>query len=169
MARDGTWTVTPAALNAGTYRYYVQFLPHANATDGALVLSRPFTVTGADATMSSPPPAASTTTNVDGYTVTVTGTLMAGNHGSLSITITHAGKPVTDLQPYLDTYAHVTAIHAGDLAFAHLHPAGTVNGDHGGPSLAVNAELPEAGTYRLFIQFQTAGTLHTAAITATVH
>ncbi|HZE01023.1 MAG TPA: hypothetical protein VE155_04575 [Pseudonocardiaceae bacterium] len=30
--------------------------------------------------------------------------------------------PVTDLQPYLDTYAHLTAFHGGDLAFADLHP-----------------------------------------------
>ena len=26
--------------------------------------------------------------------------------------------------PYLDTYAHLTAFHEGDLAFAHLHPHG---------------------------------------------
>jgi hypothetical protein len=55
----------------------------------------------------------------------------------------------------------------GDLAFAHLHPSGTVNGDHGGPSLTVNADLPESGAYRIFIQSQTEGELHTAAVTVT--
>jgi hypothetical protein len=59
----------------------------------------------------------------------------------------------------------VTAVHAGDLAFAHLHPEGTVSGDHGGPTLTVHARLPEPGNYRMFIQFQTDGTLHTAALT----
>jgi hypothetical protein len=59
----------------------------------------------------------------------------------------------------------VTAVHAGDLAFAHLRPEGTVSGDHGGPTLTVHARLPEPGNYRMFIQFQTDGTLHTAALT----
>ena len=45
-------------------------------------------------------------------------------------------KPVTDLQPYLDTYAHLTAFHEGDAAFAHLHPTTKVTGDHGGPEAA---------------------------------
>jgi hypothetical protein len=165
MAADGTWTVTPAAVGAGSYRFYVQFLPHANASDGALVLSRPFSVAGADATTSAAVPAPSAGTTVDGYTINVAGTPKAGAETPLRLTFTRAGQPVTDLQPYLDTYAHVTALRSGDLAFAHLHPSGMVNGDHGGPTLTVNADLPEAGMYRLFIQFQTGGTLHTAAIT----
>ena len=80
-------------------------------------------------------------------------------------TASHTG--VTDLQPYLGTYAHVTAMHQGDLAFAHLHPEGTVSGDHGGPTLNVHAQLPAPGNWRLFIQFQTGGVLHTAPITIT--
>jgi hypothetical protein len=167
MAADGTWTVTPSEVSAGTYRVYVQFVPHADASDGALVLSREFSVAGANATKSAALPAPSTTTTVDGYTVSLTGTPMAGTEVPLTIMITRDGKAVTDLQPYLDTYAHVTAIHAGDLAFAHLHPSGTANGNHGGPSLTVNADLAESGIYRVFIQFQTAGTLHTAAVTIT--
>jgi hypothetical protein len=81
------------------------------------------------------------------------------------VTISRNGAPVTDLEPYLDTYAHVTAIHQGDLAFAHLHPEGTLNGDHGGPSLSFHAAMPEPGNYRMFVQFQTHAALHTAAIT----
>lgn len=165
LAADGTWSVTPASIVAGTYRFFVQFVPHADAADGALVLSRTFAVAGADATTSAPLPAASTTTTVDGYAVKVAGNAMAGHEVPLTITITRNGTPVTDLQPYLDTYAHVTAIHARDLAFAHLHPLGTVKGDHGGPTLTVNADLGESGDYRLFIQFQTAGVLHTASLT----
>jgi hypothetical protein len=169
MAADGTWTVTPAAVGAGSYRFYVQFLPHANAIDGGLVLSRPFSVAGADATKSAALPAPSAETTLDGYTISLAGAAKAGVETPLRLTFTRSGQPVTDLQPYLDTYAHVTAIHSGDLAFAHLHPSGVVNGDHGGPTLTVNADLPEAGTYRLFIQFQTGGTLHTAAITVSAN
>jgi len=117
---------------------------------------------------STPLPAASGTAQVDGYTVTVKGDLMAGMEHSLTATITQGGKPVTDLEPYLDTYAHLTAFHQGDSAFAHLHPTTPVNGDHGGPTLSFHAELPTSGNWRLFLQFQTGGKLHTAALTLPV-
>ncbi|MDP9092959.1 MAG: hypothetical protein M3N95_08470 [Actinomycetota bacterium] len=169
MASDGTWSVTPTAIGAGSYRFYVQFLPHADASAGALVvLSRRFDVAGADATKSAAVPTPSSVTTVDGYNLIVSGTPVAGREVPLTITVTRGGKPVTELQPYLDTYAHVTAIHAGDLAFAHLHPSGVANGDYGGPLLTVNADLPEKGAYRVFVQFQTDGALHTAALTLTV-
>jgi len=164
MASDGTWTVTPAEVSAGTYRVYVQFLPHADAKAGALVLSRPFTVTGTPAPTSRAP-APLGRGAVDGYNVTVTGRPKAGTETPLTITISKAGASVTDLQPYLKTYAHVTAIHSFYLAFAHLHPQGSLSGAHGGPTLTVNADLPAAGTYRMFVQFQTDGVLHTAALT----
>lgn len=163
MSPDGTWSVTTRPLSPGSYRIYVQFVPHAAASAGPLVLSAPLMVSGSP--RSTPLPAASTSTTVDGYTVTLTGHLKAGVDSMLSLRVTKAGNPVTDLQPYLDTYAHVTAIHAGDLAFAHLHPDGGMVTGPGGPTLTAHAELPEPGKYRMFIQFQTGGILHTAALT----
>ena len=165
MSPNGTWTAPTKAVPPGTYRAYVQFIPHADAASGALTLSTPVTVPGAGATEAVPLPAPATNTTVDGYTVSYTGALSAGQESPLTITIKKNGQPVTDLQPYLDTYAHVTAIHQGDLAFAHLHPEGTPSGDHGGPTLTVHAQLPAPGKYRMFIQFQTGNTLHTAPIT----
>jgi hypothetical protein len=62
--------------------------------------------------------------------------------------------------------AHLTAFRSGTMAFAHLHPEqGATEGKDGGPDLSFDAELPSAGAYRLFLQFQTAGTLHTAVVT----
>jgi hypothetical protein len=164
MNAAGTWSVTPSALTAGKYRVYTQFRPHADPNGAALVTSRPITV-GGKAASAAALPAPSGRTAVDGYTVAVTGRPNAGTETPLQISISKNGKPVTDLQPYLDTYAHVTAIHAGDLAFAHLHPAGAAHGAHGGPTLTVHADLPMAGKYRMFIQFETGNHLHTAAIT----
>jgi hypothetical protein len=164
VASDGTWTAHLAALQPGTWRLFAQFTPNTGSGKGQdFVLSRTLTVPGSAATTALPK--ASTTTTVDGYTVTVNGELMAGMAHPLTVTINKDGKPVTDLQPYLDTYAHLTAFHEGDQAFAHLHPQNKVNGDHGGPSLSFHAELAKSGNWRLFLQFQTAGTLHTAAIT----
>ncbi len=167
MAADGTWTAKLAAMVPGTYRMYASFITNnSSGTATALVLSKQFTVAGTATAVTLP--AASSTTQIDGYTVTLSGELMAGMEHTLKATVTKDGMPVTDLQPYLDTYAHLTAFHAGDLAFAHLHPQGAVNGDHGGPTLTFDAQMAKSGDYRLFLQFQTGGVLHTAAITVHV-
>jgi hypothetical protein len=164
MQPDGVWTVKPGELTAGKYRMYVQFIPRAAQSAGVLVLSRSFEVAGKAArpAVVSPP---GDKVSVDGYTLTLAGMPKAGNESPLTITVEKNGRPVTDLQPYLDTYAHVTAFRKGNLAFAHLHPTGKVNGARGGPELTLHADLPQPGRYRMFVQFQTAGQLHTAAFT----
>ena len=166
MSTDGTWSVQLPAGAPGPYRVYASFV----AKDGSgkhheLVLSRPLTVSGGYQGAVLPPGTGSA--EVDGYTVTLHGRLMGGMAMPVTLSITKAGQPVNDLQPYLETYAHVTAFRSGDLAFAHLHPQqGAQEGEQGGPDLPLQAQLPAAGDYRLFIQFQTAGRLHTAVMTA---
>ncbi|MCC3778115.1 hypothetical protein [Streptomyces sp. UNOB3_S3] len=167
MAEDGTWTADLAALEPGTWRTYASFTPDSGPGKGKdFVLSRTVTVAGDAKT--TPLPAASASTEVDGYTVTVKGDLMAGMAHPMTVNISKDGKPVTDLQPYLDTYAHLTAFHEGDQTFAHLHPETKVNGDKGGPDLPFHAQLDKPGNWRLFLQFQTGGKLHTAALTLRV-
>lgn len=167
MAADGTWRADLAELKPGAWRMFATFTPGSGpGRDTAFVLSRTVAVPGPAAVRPLPAPARSV--RVDGYTVNVAGRLMAGMEHPLTVTITKAGRPVTDLQPYLDSYAHLTAFHQGDGAFAHLHPTARVHGDHGGPDLSFHAELPSAGHWRLFLQFQAAGTLHTAALTLDV-
>ncbi|MFF0401140.1 hypothetical protein ACFYSJ_36270 [Streptomyces sp. NPDC005248] len=166
-AADGTWSADLASLAPGSWRMFASFTPDAGSGKGRdFVLSRTLTVPG-NATKT-PLPAPTTTTEVDGYTLTVEGEPMAGMAHPLTVSVSKDGKPVTDLQPYLDTYAHLTAFHEGDAAFAHLHPTTKVTGDHGGPDLNFHAELPTSGNWRLFLQFRTGGTLHTAALTLRV-
>ncbi|MEU5388841.1 hypothetical protein [Kitasatospora cineracea] len=168
MSPDGTWTAPLTDLQPGDWRMYASFVPGAGSGAGTgLVLSRTAAVPGQAAPV--PLPAAAASTTADGYTVTVAGAPKAGAAGELTVTVSKDGQPVTDLQPYLETYAHLTAFHAGDQAFAHLHPeAKAAEGTGGGPTLAFHAELPKAGDWRLFLQFQTGGTLHTAALTLNV-
>ncbi|OQQ13284.1 hypothetical protein B0675_37400 [Streptomyces sp. M41(2017)] len=167
MAADGTWTADLSALAPGSWRMFASFTPDGGAGKGtAFVLSRAVTVPGTE--KRTPLPAAAARARVDGYTVTVQGEPMAGMSHPLTVTVTKDGRPVTTLQPYLDTYAHLTAFHEGDTAFAHLHPTTRVDGDHGGPRLAFDAELPTAGNWRLFLQFRAGGELHTAALTLKV-
>jgi len=167
LGSNGVWTAALAALRPGTWRLYASFVPNTGPAKGQeFVLSRAVSVPGRAVASAVPAPSRSTT--VDGYTVTVKGKLTANRASPLTVTITKAGRPVTNLQPYLDTYAHLTAFHEGDLAFAHLHPETKVDGDHGGPTLPFHAELSRSGNWRLFLQFQTSGTVHTAALTVQV-
>ncbi len=168
MRADGTWTAPLGPAQPGTYRAYTSFITKdPSGATVPLVLSQLVTVPGA--ATATPLPAASMTTQADGYTVTLSGDqITAGREHTLNVTVSQDGQPVTDLQPYLGTYAHLTAFHDNDLAFAHLHPHGTVNGDHGGPALSFAASLPKAGNWRLFLQFQIAGVPHTAAVTLAV-
>jgi hypothetical protein len=168
MSTDGTWTASLQALQPGAYRAYAAFTAYDGGVDQIpRVLGDSFTVAGLASTVALPPP--SSTAEVDGYTVTLTGPpLTAGVPGRATFAISKAGSPVTNLEPYQGDYADAVATRAGDLALAYFVPQGTVQGNHGGPSISFFAAPAEAGNYRLFVQFQTGGTIHTAALTVRI-
>jgi hypothetical protein len=161
---DGLWT-TPLTLTPGTWRLFADFVPSADGKDRTL---------GADLAVPgeyapAPRPAESRTAEVDGYTVTLDGNLAAGEESELTLSVTRAGRPVTDLQPYLAAYGHLVALRDGDLAYLHVHPAGEP-GDgrtQPGPEVTFFATAPSAGAYRLFLNFKHGDTVRTAAFTVT--
>jgi hypothetical protein len=102
---------------------------------------------------------------VDGYDVALDGDLVAGGATVLTATVSRDGAPVTDLEPYLGAYGHLVSLRDGDLAYLHVHP----DEDGGpGPRIGFHTEFPSAGRYRLFLDFQHAGTVHTAVFTVSV-
>jgi len=168
MREDGTWTVQLPALPAGSYRTYIAFAaPDSSAgTPLRYVLSSALTVPGQSA--AAPLPAPSQTTTTDGYTVALSGPLKANAPLQLEIAITSKGKPVAYFDRYLDGYAHLTAFRSGDAAFAHMLSTGRASGPNGSGPLTARALFSQSGRWRLFIQFETAGKLHTAALTVDV-
>lgn len=164
----GIWTALLAPVQPGTYRTYAAFV--GRDPSGAplpLVLSDRLTVPG-PASTPVPLPAPSNTAVVDGYTVTVGGDqLVAGAARKLTVEITKDGRPPLDLQPYLDVYAHLTAFHQGDLAFAQPYSTGMVVVDGKRPVLTYDVTLPAPGNWRLFVQFQSGEQVHTGAVTVT--
>jgi hypothetical protein len=126
-------------------------------------LSRPFTVPGAAA--ASPPPAPTSTSTVDGYTVTLSGDPVPGRASPLTVTVRKDGHAVESFNRYLDGYAQLSAFHAGDLARARIGPAGAIGA---GGALTAEATFPAAGTWRIVAQFDLAGTVRTAEFTLTV-
>lgn len=162
LGDGGVWSVPLKVGQPGQYRVFADFQPAAR--DKGLVL-------GADATAPGdyqprPLPKPSRTTTVDGYTVTLDGDLVAGTSSKLTLTVSKDGQPVTDLQPYLGAFGHLVALRDGDLAYLHVHPE---ESSTAGPQIVFYAEVPSAGSYGLFLDFQHQGSVRTAAFTATTH
>ncbi|MFB9831254.1 hypothetical protein [Actinoallomurus acaciae] len=164
MDADGTWRVAAPFGGPGTYRAFADFKP-----TGADPLTLGIDTEVAGKVTPRPLPAPAATASADGYTVALKGTLAAGRSSRLDLTISRDGRPVTDLQPYLAAYGHLVALREGDLAYLHVHPDGEP-GDgrtRPGPTVTFHAEAPSAGTYRLYLDFQHDGAVHTAEFTVT--
>jgi hypothetical protein len=168
MRQDGTWIVTLPALPAGSYRAFATFAAPDSSHGTPLLyqLSTPFTVPGRAQPAPTPTPVASTKT-ADGYTVSVSGSPKAGVTGPLNLVVSKNGSVVETFQRYLDSYVHLTAFHAGDLAFAQVLSLGGVQASTG--AVTAEAMFPEAGTWQVFAQFDVAGSVHTAVLTLDVH
>lgn len=163
MDEAGTWSVALSPLQAGSHRLFADVFPQGEVA--ALTVEHDLHVPGTPEVRPLPP---ATRTAVTGrYEVVLEGVLTAGVPSTLTFRVIHDGQPVTDLQPYLGAYGHLVAIRDGDLAYAHVHPDGEP-GDgrtRPGPTVTFHTEVPRAGTYRLFLDFQHHGSVHTAALT----
>jgi hypothetical protein len=101
-----------------------------------------------------PRPARST--SVDGFDVTLDGDLVADSESRLSFTVTRAGLPVT-LERYLGAQGPLVSHPVGAQAYQHTHPVRGTSFD---------VDVPTAGTYLLYLDFQVDGVVHTALFTA---
>jgi hypothetical protein len=167
MREDGTWTVALPALPAGPYRAFATFAAPDSSQGTPLVyqLSAPFTVPGREAASPAPAPISSAITP-DGYTVSLSGSPRAKSSGPLTLVVAKGGKPVESFQRFLDAYVHLTAFHAGDLAFAQILSLGGIQARTG--AMTAEALFPESGTWQVFAQFDVDGSVHTAVLTLDV-
>ena len=151
---DGSWSVPVTLREAGSYRVFADF-----SVDGkAHTLADDLAVDGTVRSQELPAPA--TSVNVDGMQVTLTDRpSKPGAESELGFTVTRGGKPVA-VQDYLGAKGHLVALRQGDLAYLHVHPDEN--------DLRFMAEFPTAGKYRLFLQFQVDGRVHTAEFTQEV-
>jgi hypothetical protein len=170
MTQDGTWTARLAPMRAGRWRFYAAFKTSTSQHDVSYVLGQQFEVAGA-AEAERPLPAPAKAAEVDGYQLAFGSTSFSSDMSKqqlLGVTISRDGTKATDLEQYLGSYAHLTAIRSGDMSFAHMHPFGGLNSASDGPSFSIDTMFPAGGNWRLFLQFQTHGTLHLSELTVTV-
>ncbi|GAB3418992.1 hypothetical protein [Flindersiella endophytica] len=160
LSPDGTWTAVLAFARAGTYRVFADFQPAGRAAP--LTLGADLTVPGNQVPRALP--SERLVAGLSGYTIQRTGTLTPGRRSRLTFTISRAGRPVTDLEPYLESYGHLVVLRSGDLAYLHVHPEPSSAG-RAGPTVTFDTEVPSAGTYRLFLDFRHQGRIRTAEFT----
>ena len=101
------------------------------------------------------------TTTVDGYTVKFDPhgtTLASGGPLHLHIDISEKGQRLTPdkIENYLGAKAHVVMVETTTKEFLHVHPEAVGN------ELEMNTTFAKPGMYRGWLQFQTAGKVHTA-------
>lgn len=161
LGTDGAWSIELPPMAAGSYRVVADF-----QVDGGprLALGTDLGVAGEYRPGRLGRPSSHTT--VDGYDVTLVTEKGGGGEITAALTVERAGKPVSDLQPYLGAYGHLVAMRSGDLAYAHVHPVDNEGeGAPGDGTIRFDATLASAGRYALFLDFKHAGTVHTAAFT----
>ncbi|WP_030170462.1 hypothetical protein [Spirillospora albida] len=161
----GVWSVQVTLPKAGAYRFFTDVQPEG--VKEQLTLGADVTATGDYEP--APLPKVEQVAKVDGYEVRLKGDLVPGRTSRLVLSVSRNGAPVTDLEPYLEAFGHLVALRNGDLAYLHVHPDGEP-GDgktRPGPDITFFAEVPSAGAYRLYLDFQHEGKVRTAEFTAT--
>ena len=160
LGPDGTFSVDIATRRPGRYRAIADFVIEGRK----YVLGTTLIAPGRAAHAPLPDPALHA--SADGYEIELQrpAELEAGEEAQLTFRITRGGRAVGDLEPYLGAYGHLVALHAPELSYSHVHPNGE---DRTSGAITFDTELHEPGTYRLFLQFQTHGRVHTVAFTQT--
>ncbi|WP_021595908.1 hypothetical protein [Actinomadura welshii] len=159
----GVWSVQIKLPKAGVYRFFTDIQP----TGATRQLTLGTDVFAPGDQKPAPLPKPEQVATVDGYEVKLTGGLTPGKSTELTLTVSKDGRPVTDLQPYLEAYGHLVALRQGDLAYLHVHPDGEP-GDgvtEPGPGITFSAEAPSSGAYRLYLDFKHGGKVRTAEFT----
>ena len=103
----------------------------------------------------------------DGYQATLSfdKALTVGQLLGMKINITKGGQPVTDLANYLGALGHVVVISEDTESYLHVHPNDQADK---GPAIGFNTNFEKPGLYRVFLQFNHAGKIHTGDFTINV-
>jgi len=153
---DGSYTVNETFPNGGNYILFADYKP-TGSTHQLEKIQVSVKGTGKQPVSYSQPKLIS---KVDGYEVKfVNGNeLKANNEGHLIINIEKNGKLInaSELEKYLGANAHIVIIGQDNKEYLHVHPEADEFPIH------AHTTISKAGVYRMWLQFQTNGKVHTA-------
>ncbi len=176
---DGSFAMPYTFPVGGEYVLFADFLPAG--ADGAQVFAHPVRV-GGETPAGRPLGPPTTEAAEGGLTARLATTeLRADQDVVLTFRLADADGDVRDVQPYLGAAGHVVVIPEGAGDFLHVHPvedagghlhgatASADPGAHGdhrpsaayGPVVRFATTFPAAGRYKLWLQVQRAGRVHT--------
>lgn len=158
MNSDGTWSVPLRLDEPGSYRAFATFRPAG--APAPITLGVDLESPGLVEPRAIPQP--SELDEVGDYTVMLDGTVIAGGVSRLYATVLRGSESVTDLEPHLGARGHLVMLREGDLGYLDVRP---VAGSDTGPTISFEARVPTPGYYRVFLDFQHRGELHTAEFT----
>jgi hypothetical protein len=160
QAADGSWTIPLRLDEPGSYRLFADFSHDGEVT----TLASDLRVDGAADLRPLPPTRTVATSDLGDEVRVEAGDVRAGEEAELRFSVGRGGRPVR-VEPYLGAGGHLVALRDGDLAYLHVHPI--TRAGAAGP-VEFGATFPSPGRYRLFLQFQDAGRVHTVAFTQEV-
>jgi hypothetical protein len=167
MDDDGTWRGTLTLPEPGDYRLVAEFVARDEGGNGDHVLLGDRVEVAGD-WQPAPAPEATGEGGDWGVEADVLTPLRAGAQQQLTIRLTRPDGATPSLGRYLGTTAHLTGFHTGTGGAVHMHPLGAPGPDDRGEApgldLDFHAEMPEAGTYVLFLQVRVDDFLHTLPI-----
>jgi plastocyanin len=103
----------------------------------------------------------------DGYQATLAfdKALTTGQLLGMKINIIKNGQPITNLDNYLGALGHVVVISEDTENYLHVHPNDQADK---GPNIGFNTNFEKPGLYRVFLQFNHDGQIHTGDFTINV-
>lgn len=162
LGNDGMWSTPLLLPEPGPWRFFADFTAiAANGSQIPLTLGADLSVAGSHEPR--PLPAVERTWTHDGLGVAYSGAPRVGSTQPLAFLVSRTGQPVP-LERYLGAYGHLVVIREGDLGYLHVHPDPVLVGG----AVRFWLTAPSVGRYRMFFDYQTAGTVHTAEFTLEV-
>jgi Cu+-exporting ATPase len=171
-ATPGEWTLPITFPAAGDYALYAEFAVPGHADETHRLDLR--VGNGEEAAKGLTAAPATVETSGLALTLKAAGPVRAGQDVDFTLHVTQNGQPATDLAPWLGAAAHVVILSADRADFQHAHgvvgtqaPTSMSAMDEAppaqyGPDVAFRVRFPAAGQYKLWVQFQHAGTVVTA-------
>jgi hypothetical protein len=160
---NGNYTVTETFPNGGKYISFADF----KTNGGAPTLNKQELEVSGNVVKKTDTVSNKWISNIDGYTVTlVNGNDFKTNRTQhLGVSIGKNGKQLSgkDVETYLGAVAHMVMISKEDKEFKHIHPISNERFPIYGET-----SFEKPGIYRMWVQFQTNGQVHTADFTVDV-
>lgn len=137
---DGHFHVALPLPHPGLYHVYVDGVP-AGLGQQVMRFELPVGTVSASSPPGSPKPSGFESTD-EGYSVRFEPfALRAGQESQLTLHVSHGGKPVSDLTPFLGVAAHAVFIDAADLTYVHVHAAPAEAQAAGGTGVTMKHDL----------------------------